>query len=158
MCKNFTNCFAPSAKGLDGALSRGAMMLLLCLFTTVGTWAQSVSYIDADGQSQSCTSYTVISGSQTSYSAEGWYVVQGNVSLSQLEFTSSDAVHLILCDGASLTLSNYIDPNGSLIIYGQSGGTGTLRIGTEASPSTYTYGAIYMYEGNLTINGGTIYA
>ena len=149
----------PSAKALLHKAHKGRLFLtLLLMLLTTTLWAQSVSYIDADGKSKSCTSYTVIDGSHTSYSAAGWYVVQGNVSTSRIEFTNNGDVHLILCDGATLTLSDHIEPYGSMTIYGQSGGTGTLRIGTEASPSTYTYGAIRTDNGTLTINGGKIYA
>lgn len=61
----------------------------------------AVTYLDANGKQQSCTNYTVVENN-TPFN-NGWYVANHDVTInSQSEF--SGAVHLILCDGVTLTL------------------------------------------------------
>ena len=139
---------------------RVAMTLLLAALTTAA-WAQSVNYIDADGTTQTCTTYTTLS-SETTWT--GWYVADGTVEITS-RVTANGEAHLILKDGATLTIPKGITvtEGNSLTIYGQSGGTGQLTI---ASPES-GYAGIGAYvtdkenrqaanTGTITINGGTI--
>lgn len=139
----------------------------------------SVLYIDADGNVQYCTDFTVIKSSNhnVSYSG-GWYLVTDDVTIKgnnynhALQFEGD--THLILCDGASLTASlalqkvqrqrYMVKVNGHLTIYGQSEGTGTLtnsntvsQSGSNDFHSEYHIRGIYS-SGNMTINGGIVQA
>ena len=119
-----------------------------------------VSFIDADGNPQSHVC-TPIESSVNEYgnsgNAEGWYCVNSDVNFSSAVDFLDQAVHIILCDGAtfSSTIGNNNNnsisaTNGSLTIYGQSLGTGII------SASTRRYG-IYA-KTNIDLNGGTINA
>ena len=138
---------------------RAAMTLAVVMLTAATAWAQGVAYIDASGQEQTCDTYTTLSDETT---WTGWYVVDGTVEISGRVTASGDA-HLILKDGATLTIPKGITvtEGNSLTIYGQSGGTGQLTI---ASPDQ-DYAGIGAYvissnnatnTGTITINGGTI--
>ena len=117
--------------------------------------ALKVPYIDENGEEKWCGDYTLIDGSTTTFGVDGggdWYVVSGNVTIeSSLRFKDGIA-HLIICDGATLTVkacdSEAIKCDYALTIYGQSGGTGIIDItNTQASGD-----GIYA-RNNLTING-----
>ena len=129
------------------------------------TWRQQIAYIDADGTQQTCSSYTVIESSNSSVALgtvgqDGWYVVSGNVTITGQLWLKGTNNHLILCDGASLTISHamqnadgiYVRNN--LYIYGQSAGSGTATI-TITSPGV---NGINTLNGSITINGGIISA
>ena len=139
-------------------LMRTATTLLLAVMMAT-VWAQGVTYIDASGAEQTCSTYTTLS-SETAWT--GWYVADGTVEISG-RVTASGEAHLILKDGATLTIPKGITvtEGNSLTIYGQSGGTGQLTI---ASPDQ-SYAGIGAYvkssnnatnTGTITINGGTI--
>ena len=126
----------------------------------------AIPYIDADGEPQVCADYTVITNAtgDVTYGtngAENWYVVTNAVTISgQLIFNDYTA-HLILCDGASLAVtngngdaiypSNNIDSSRELVLYGQANGTG----GLVANGSGY---GIRIHSGSVTINGGNVTA
>ena len=127
--------------------------------TVTATLLPLVSYIDADGNEQSRVCTPIVSGTTTygnSANAEGWYCVNSDVSFTQGVDFLDQAVHIILCDGVtySNTISNYPDAlraeNGSLAIYGQSLGTGSISVSTKGW-------GIYA-KTNIDINGGTINA
>ena len=156
------NFFAPRATGLGGAVTRAAVTLALVMLTTATAWAQGVNYIDAAGVTQTCDSYTMLTGSETTWT--GWYVASGEVEISARVAASGEA-HLILTDGATLTIPKGITvtEGNSLTIYGQALGTGSLTI---ASPES-GYAGIGGYvidsgsytaanTGSITINGGII--
>ena len=126
----------------------------------------SVPYIDADGTTQYCASYTLIESSQYNVSLgsinndEAWYVVPaGEVTISGQLYCSGKAVHLILCDGAELTVTNSSSSNVvktpySLTIYGQSAQSGRLTATATGSAGC----GIMANEGDITVNGGIISA
>ena len=126
----------------------------------------SVPYIDADGTTQYCASYTLIESSQYNVSLgninndEAWYVVPaGEVTISGRLYCSDKAVHLILCDGAELTVtysgsSDAVNTPYSLTIYGQSAQSGRLT----ATATGSTGCGIKADEGDITVNGGIISA
>ena len=134
-------------------------MLLMMMLTTATAWAETatVSYIDADGETQKSVTATVLTGSETSLDA-GWYVVNSNIS-HEGKIDCNGDVNIILADGYTMTVNggNTNGLNGTsgstLTIYGQTNGTGTL----EVSTSTGSIGAIYI-DGNVVINGGTVNA
>ena len=119
----------------------------------VGDLAEkSIPYIDANGNMAYCTGFTVIDGEEGMYDA-GWYVVKGNVTKDDGGINFTGEAHIILADGASLTLSNgSLCGFSHLTIYGQTAGNGTLATYSDGS------GIKTNSLGNLTINGGIINA
>ena len=125
---------------------------------TVTDAQEPVSFLDAEGYTQTCETYTTLTDSGTVWT--GWVVASGDVSIgSRVEV--SDEAHLILTDGAALSIPQGITVNegNSLTIYGQSGDTGTLTINGMAS-SSYSAGigggGSGKSGGTITINGGTV--
>ena len=119
-----------------------------------------ITYIDADGNEQSVVGPTPIVSNefQQYYGAEGqtnWYYVSGPVSSRQIKFSDA-ASNIILCDGATLSinagsLSGIINENGSVNIFSQSRGSGSITVsGTSYSSDKGIYA-----KSNIDINGGT---
>lgn len=119
--------------------------------------ASGISYIDADGNSQTCDSATDVNANSTTWNT-GWYVVNSNVTIND-RVTVSGAVHLILVDGYTLTVKGRIVVRGSnsLTIYGQNQGNGTLSASGGWAEAGIG-GSEFVAGGNITINGGTIKA
>lgn len=140
---------------------RAAMTLLVMLFTSATAWAEkeTVSYIDENGKEKEVEA-TILTR-ETDISSKlsgGWYIVK-NTNSSGVDVSYSSQVNfdgdtsLILADGASITLvgDNGIVVEGSLNIYGQSEGTGSL-----SSKATGDYGDGIYAIGNISIIGGII--
>lgn len=127
------------------------------------------------------TDYKLISSDTaaiTSFEAGVWYVVQGTVKISERivnNGTVANPARLILTDGCSLQAEWGIQnkKGNSLIIYGQTAGTGTLAaVKSSAIESAVVNSGIdslgygmsgiggnrYEDGGNLTINGGTVHS
>jgi hypothetical protein len=93
-------------------------------------------FIDSEGNLQTITARQL--SPEIGYLTEGWYVAQGDIDFSDSGIWTvelSGAVHLILADGASVTLGRYDykskamtvkNKYSSLNIYGQTEQTGTL--------------------------------
>ena len=134
----------------------------------------AVSYLDASGNTQQCTAYTLLDGTETSLGTadqETWYVADGTINFNQT-INVNGVVHLILKDNAVMnvgTEQNPISDSGisaegpSISIYGQSTGSDKGMLSVYA-----TYCGIYDYDysGNnnnpnydyaVTINGGNIF-
>ena len=117
-----------------------------------------VAYIDENGVEQYCISYTVVTDNLNFGDLPaGWYVVSDSITLNSNVSFYGDA-HLILCDGASMNIScdnnDALDCFGSLTLYGQSEGTGSLTaISTDDYDWSVGIGAV-----NLIINGSTVTA
>ena len=117
------------------------------------------SYVDADGSLKKQYEYTLVAGATAALS-DGWYVVDGEVAVSERINVTGDA-KLILRDGAKLTAEKGIrlpaNDKISLTVYGQRGGTGALT----ANGPGYCAG-IGGNEGEsggmLTVNGGSVTA
>ena len=111
-----------------------------------------------------CTDYTIVTNETMNFENGRWYVVTGEVSRAWIGVQGS--AHLILCDGAKLTVRSEMDSAGirvmsqdSLFIYGQREGTGEL----EATGGAFAAGignAVYGLDkvGSVTINGGRVTA
>lgn len=134
---------------------------LLVLLTTGNNvmWAQtekSITYLwYVGGTSPFTETYnnaTKITSSSDNIS--GWYYVEGDVTIeSGLEL--SGHTHLILCDGAELTINGSFNPaidldDYDLTIYAQSSGSHAGKLTINSS----VYGIVGY--GNVTINGGDI--
>ena len=90
----------------------------------------SVSYIGAGGTVQSCAQYTEITNTDNFQIGSGWYVVRDDATVTDWMTACGSPIHLILCDGATLTVNgpiqNWYDGTYELNVYLQSGGTGKL--------------------------------
>ena len=105
---------------------------------TFAVGAEPISYMAWDaGQKklvekkdeEACKDYTVVTASTTIFEDDKWYVVNGEVGVEN-RINVSGNVNLILVDDSKLTASQGIGvpANGSLTIYGQEKGTGTLDV------------------------------
>ncbi len=125
---------------------------------------EAVSYrvCDADGKNWTTgtvSEYTEITAENAPASwTGGWYVVTEDVAISG-RVTVSGEVHLILADGCSLTTGGItVEPDNSLSIYAQEGGTGSLTATTSdqyaagigGSAKKKNGGIITIYGGNIT--------
>jgi len=125
----------------------------------------SVTYIDANGNQQSCTNFTIIQSSDSSveYGTEGqecWFVVNSDVTINGRLLLKGSSQNLILCDGASLNIfrennNKAIQSMGSsstFSIFGQTNGTGSINAtNINLVPCIQVWG-------NLVINGGSVNA
>ena len=145
------------------------LLSLIVLLTTGGVsrvcaeTIDNVSYLDANGDPQTADNVTVLTGSETTLAA-GWYIARGELNYTST-LTLNGEVHLILEDNAAMTVGtkdnpivgHAIEANGDFTIYGQGGTTEGKLIATGLNPNDYSYG-IWVDNGGLTINGGTIKA
>ena len=107
------------------------------------------------------TDPTKLTDATTNQTWAGWYYVEGNVTIgapgSEVTITLSDETHLILCDGATLTINGMINggasaPYQSLYIYGQATGDGKMVVS-----NTGTY-PVFIHLNTWQIHGGEITA
>ena len=129
--------------------------------TVSATEIPIIAYIDADGNPQSHACTPIVEGTtsyQTLGRTEGWYVVNSDVTISGTQGVKflDQQVNIILCDGTTLTSNatttgyDGIDANnGSLAIYGQSLGTGSI----VATASDYS---AISSQTSINLNGGII--
>jgi hypothetical protein len=126
-------------------------------------WDESKSeVVCTEETADSCTPVENSAAAVTWYN--GWYVVNGNVTISE-PITVSGEVNLILVDGCTLTAEKgiVVTTGNSLTIYAQSGGTGTLNAtGTTDSSNNASAGiggsTTIFDSGSITIHGGVINA
>ena len=162
-------------------LMRAAMTLAL-IMTCATAWAQttqSVTYIDENGQPQTVNATQIPSENLRMY-PDTWYYVSGTVNCpdDNLYLMQQNCTHnLILCDGATLTVQQVEQLNdyfAKLRIFGQSGGTGKLNVGTGnmmkaiyncdfalyGGEVTLTYSSTWGYgtDKNVDFNGGKLTA
>ena len=144
------------------------MTLLLLLLTSTTAWAETenVSYIDGNGNEQHVDATILTSGTDISKKLSGgWYVVKGSSITYNAELQFTGNAHIILADGAQIEINAYVGVSsedayngiyatGSLTIYGQEAGTGTLTINSDKI--TKPGNGINAKDGNITINGGTL--
>ena len=93
----------------------------------------------------------------------GWYIVEGTVTIDNRVTVSGD-VHLILADGAHLTVNGGIGVSGgnSFTIYAQSTGEGMGTLIAQSNDGSDAgiggTGGIFNHCGTITINGGDVTA
>ena len=128
---------------------------------TVNLYAKwGIPYIDADGNTQLRTdNFTVLTNeTDVSYLAGGWYVVMEDVSYNSQFLCKEGDIHLILCDGAKMTVTETdkdaisLERSYSLTIYAQSTGSTMGQLVATSSNSD----GINVGEVNLTICGGQV--
>lgn len=128
---------------------------------TVNEAATGVKYLDADGNEQSCESYTVVDANTKTWGEAGktnWYVVKDTVTIND-QVTFKGDVNLILCDDAKLTVNAVdsgdiaieVDSGSTLTVYAQSVGDSKGQLIANSNNYIGIYG-----KGNITINGGMI--
>ena len=84
----------------------------------------------------------------------GYYYVTGNVTTSDILYATGD-VHLILCDGASLTANCIVSDDNEVHIYGQLAGTGQFNA-TDPETGYPGIGSHSKYGKGVYISGGVI--
>jgi len=110
------------------------------------------------------TDYVELKGGDTKVLNEGFYVVKGDVTYDHLDLDGSPDQHLILCDGATLTV-DYLNLNAIqtfFSIYGQRNNTGKL-IANDAPSGQAGIGAdtgnkmpqLYIHGGHIIAEGGS---
>ena len=127
------------------------------------TFALIISYIDENGETQQCTNYTLLTGTETTLGTAGqetWYVADGTLNYGQT-ITISGNVHLILMDNAVMNVGTEESPiNGhgiydighSFSIYAQSTGESQGQLHLNASLNRYS-GIKAENSSIITING-----
>ena len=109
-----------------------------------------VEYIDADGNPAKHTNCTEITA-DTAKLTDSWYVVKENITINgDLPVTGSEDVDLILCDGATLTISDAltVENDAVLNLYFQSNGTGKLTVGNSTGTVTAPAGEMKKTTGD----------
>ena len=138
---------------------RRILLMSVALMATLCTFAQDVTYLDANGKSQTLSSggYETISSQKEL--TNGWYVLDKSTGLSG-RITVTGTVHLILKDGCTLTVPIGIQliKGNSLTIYGQEKGTGKLTIGPCNDYEAGIGGNNHEEAGTLVVNGGYVEA
>ncbi|MCQ2395721.1 MAG: hypothetical protein MJ249_15685, partial [Kiritimatiellae bacterium] len=130
--------------------------------------ATNVPYIDYNAttgafEEKICANCTEVESGTTEFTNGGWYVVNGEVGGGQIVVNGS--AHLILGDGAKLTISNVgsskaaisVTEGNALTIYSQQEGTGKLVAEGGASAAGIG-GGNNGKCGTVTINGGRVTA
>lgn len=142
--------------------------LLLCFSllptNTIVHANTAVSYLDAQGTTQTIENYTIINDRTTSLTSSGdsngWYVVENNIEISTRLKVSGD-VHLILLNNSKLIVNGGIEVNdtNSLTIYSQSFDKDAMgRLEAVAVSGAGIGGNYEKSNGTITINGGYIIA
>ena len=134
-----------------------------------------VSYVNAAGEAQTpVADYTTLDKNVAEWT-NGWYVLKNNVTYGGKVEVKGNNVNLILCDGATMTVSKgiLIREGYTLTIWAQENGTGKLiakgnnksgsesaGIGSSPECGGYWAGSAYCTynAGDITINGGVIQA
>ena len=144
-------------------LMAAALMALLGVF---GASADSVSYLDWDGEKMTnawCSAYEIVSN-QTAFAAGKTYVVNDDVTNAAqivVQGTAANPTKLVLCDDTELIAEKGIVVNegSALIIYGQYECTGLLVAKGEFNCAGIgSSGQDFKNCGSITINGGIISA
>ena len=156
--------FVASAGTLDQTDATHATLTMPNEDVTINAvYLVSTNYIAADGTSQSHAAKELTSSDHELTS--GWYVVNEDVAFSN-RIVVSGTVNLILADGKTLTASAGVNvpENSSLIIWGQSSGTGKLTAQPGVSNQAAIGGGneggegVNNSAGTITIYGGKVTA
>ena len=128
--------------------------------------AGEFSYIGADGTEQThagCTKLTAAGFTDVVADGTAWFAANTSFTADR-PLQVCGTVNLILCDGVTVTLKKgiYLENEGTLNIYAQNGGTGTLEV-TDDNANGATNAGIYISTGGacttaLNIYGGKITA
>lgn len=151
------------------------LMLTLLLAVGLAKAADPVKYIERSwddvnkkvvATEKTCDNYTLLTGNPSHWEGlgDGWYVVKdANVSYQTLNILGN--AHLILCDGAKISLTGGVKLEGShtLTVYGQTGdddgeGSGELSAHNTDYDNTAGIGSAENTTcGNLVVHGGHVF-
>ncbi len=131
------------------------------------SWDEATQTVKTEIKTKHAGEYTVINGSYTGDSNwiglydDRWYVVTGNSNAETLNVLGNDT-HLVLCDGATLTLTGGVKLRSGykLTIYSQGGDTGQLIVTNRYSNGS-GIGSGGISDGDaglLIVHGGIINA
>ena len=116
----------------------------------------TASYVDESGELAYREDWHPLSQGMEEIADDGWYVVQKSMTLNSRLKVSKHA-RIILCDGCTLTCSQGIYVAGTLSVYCQQKGTGTLI--AQATTQDYAgIGGNKTDNGTVNIYGGTVKA
>ncbi len=150
-------------KKLISILLTAVMLIGMIPFSAFA--AEAVTYIDGDGNRQTCTDYTVYAG-ETSLT-EGWWYIQDSITV-ESRIRVSGNCNIILADNVLFTADYGIEvnPGNSLTVYATSEDTATA--GTLfANSVNWRYSDYFVAAiggsdgqdcGNITINSGNVTA
>ena len=129
----------------------------------------AVAYLDMNGQRRYCQTYTVLTGSETTFGTAGqetWYVADGTLNYTSTINVVGD-IHIILKDNAVMNVGTENNPiqdyNGigssgqypsSINIYGQSTGANQGQLNVNVT-GDYSQG-IYAFGGDVNISSATV--
>lgn len=143
-----------------------SFIMIFSLFTIIPlnvSAADGVEYIERswDGEKiieevRTCTDYTELSGRASDELSNGKYAVSHDMTVDSRLYVTNGSADLILCDGATLTLTSGITvrPQARLNIYGQSNATGKIYAHMPRGSSYYECAVI---GGDKNENSGNIY-
>ena len=160
----YTTTYTASAGTLNQTDDTHATLTMPNENVTIGAvFLFNASYIDENGIAQTHGANELTSSDEAL--ASGWYVVSEDVAFSN-RIVVSGTVNLILADGKTLTASAGVNvpENSSLIIWGQSSGTGKLTAQPEVSNQAAIGGGneggegVNNSAGTITIYGGKVTA
>ena len=125
-----------------------------------------ITYLDENGQEQTCTNYTVVTSETTTFADGGWYVVTDESLINSNRINVEGTAHLILADNAELSARDGINvvEGRALNVYAQSTDSSAGRLRADAATSGAAgiggmqYGEEPANGGTITINGGIIEA
>ena len=131
--------------------------------------ATNVPYMDYNAttgafEAKTCANCTEVTSETAAFANGGWYVVNGEVARGG-QIVVNGSAHLILGDGAKLTITNvgggnaaiYVPAGNALTIYSQQNGTGKLDV-TGGGSAAGIGGNNGQSCGTVTINGGRVTA
>ena len=132
------------------------LLVCICVLAASTASADTVTYIDENGQEQTATDVRALTSGTTNWT--GWYMVTGQVTIGS-RIVVNGAAHLILCDDAELNASDGITvcSGNTLSIYAQSEGSG--RLSTSINSGSAAIGGNSgdnRNAGKIVINGGII--
>ncbi len=106
---------------------------------------------------ESCYDYTAVESDVISWTNGIWYVVTEDVTIDS-RVSVSGTVNLIIRDGVTLTVNGGINvaKDNTLIIYGQTAGTGALNIANVADSCAGIGSRNWTHAGTIVIHDGTI--
>jgi uncharacterized repeat protein (TIGR02543 family) len=160
----YTTTYTASAGTLNQTDDTHATLTMPNENVTIGAvFLFNASYIDENGIAQTHGANELTSSDEAL--ASGWYVVSEDVAFSN-RIVVSGTVNLILADGKTLTASAGVNvpENSSLIIWGQSSGTGKLTAQPGVSNQAAIGGGneggegVNNSAGTITIYGGKVTA
>ena len=128
--------------------------------TLYAYWAAtSITYIDADGSEAETTDYTLVTSSGENVTWSGTMIASGNATING-KVTLTGDTNLILCDGATLTISN-TDNDGIVCVDGSETDYYSLNIFGQTKQSgklTIEAGNMGIFIKDINVYGGDISA